>query len=147
MRDFRDDLALIGPPEGCGYYVIYTRKDDAGLNAAIDRAIVKLVDSGRLRAIYEKYDIWNDAQKVLDARPPQAVDQAEPPRPFFDLDLLVRFGPSLVGAALTTIILSCTSDALGHDPRPARRHRAGSTARGLWPRSWAPTSSWSGGPR
>ena len=109
MADFRDDLALVGPPEGCGYYVIYTRKEDPGLNAAIDRAIVRLVGSGKLRAIYEKYDIWNDAQKVLDARPPRAVAGAEPPRPSFDFDLLARFGPSLVGAALTTIILSCTA--------------------------------------
>jgi polar amino acid transport system substrate-binding protein len=107
--DFRDSLALVGPPEGCGYYVIYTRKQDERLRDAIDRAIVKLVESGRLRAIHEKYDIWNDAQKVLEARPPQPIEQPEPPRPLFDLDLLLRFGPSLLLAALTTIVLSFTA--------------------------------------
>jgi polar amino acid transport system substrate-binding protein len=107
--DFRDHLALVGPPEGGGYYVIYTRKGDERLRDSIDRAIVKLVESGRLRAIYEKHDIWNDAQKILDARPPQILEQPGPTRPLFDVDLLLRFGPSLLLAALTTIVLSFTA--------------------------------------
>jgi len=104
--DFRDQLRLIGPPEGSGYYVIYTRKKDTSLNEAIDRAIAKLLESGKLRRIYEKYDIWNDAQKVLESRSSVAMDKAGPSRPWFDLDLLVRFGPSLIWAALTTLVLS-----------------------------------------
>jgi polar amino acid transport system substrate-binding protein len=107
--EFKDDLALVGPCLGCGYYVIYTRKSDPLLNGAIDRAIGQLIDSGELRTIYEKYDIWNDTQELLKA---QVLPTAQPPapgRPAFDLDLLVRFGPSLLLAALTTIVLSFTA--------------------------------------
>ncbi len=107
--EFRDSLALVGPPEGCGYYVIYTRKEDIQLRDAIDRAIGHLIESGELRAIYEKYDIWNEAQDVLKARGPATNDPAGPRRPAFDFGLLRRFGPSLLVAALTTIVLSCTA--------------------------------------
>jgi polar amino acid transport system substrate-binding protein len=108
--DFRDRVAAVGPPEGCGYYVIYTRKGDDRLRDAVDRAIGKMIDSGRLRAICEKYDIGNDAQAVLKAPTPErAVGLSERRRPFFDLDLLARFGPSLALAALTTVVLSFTA--------------------------------------
>ena len=106
--EFRDRLVLAGPPEGCGYYVIYTRKEDVRLRDAIDRAIGRLVDSGELRAIYEKYDIWNEAQEVLNSRGPTA-DLVGLHRPIFDIGLLRRFGPSLLLAALTTIVLSFTA--------------------------------------
>jgi polar amino acid transport system substrate-binding protein len=107
--EFRDQLVMAGPPEGCGYYVIYTRKDDARLRDAIDVAIGRLIDNGRLRAILEKYDIWNDAQEVLKAPPPRALDELAPRRRGFDVDLLARFGPSLLRAAMTTAILATTS--------------------------------------
>jgi polar amino acid transport system substrate-binding protein len=107
--EFRDQLALVGPPEGCGYYVIYTRKDDVRLRDAIDRAVGRLIDSGELQALYEKYDIWNDAQEALKARGLSASDPLGPRKPAFDLGLLRRFGPSLLLAALTTIVLSFTA--------------------------------------
>jgi polar amino acid transport system substrate-binding protein len=104
--EFRDQLALVGPPEGCGYYVIYTRKNDPRLRDAIDRAIGQLIDSGELKALYEKYDIWNDAQDALKLRGLSTADPLLIRRPVFDLGLLVRFGPSLLLAAGTTIVLS-----------------------------------------
>jgi polar amino acid transport system substrate-binding protein len=107
--EFRDTLALAGPPLGCGYYVIYTRKSDPLLRNAIDQAIGQLIDSGELKAIYQKYGIWNDAQEVLKA---PGVPTAQPPgthRRALDLDLLLRFLPSLLWAALTTIVLSFTA--------------------------------------
>ena len=107
--EFRDKLALVGPPEGCGYYVIYTRKEDARLRDAIDRAIGQLIDSGELRAICETYGIWNDAQDALKVQGTPRPNPLGPRRPIFDLDLLRRFGPSLLLAALTTIVLSFTS--------------------------------------
>ncbi len=107
--EFRDRLAPVGPPEGSGYYVIYTRKEDLRLRDAIDRAIGRLIDSGELRKIYEKYDIWNEAQEDLGRRASTTADPAGPRRPIFDLGLLLRFGPSLLLAALTTIVLSCTA--------------------------------------
>jgi polar amino acid transport system substrate-binding protein len=107
--EFRDDLALAGPPEGCGYYVIYTRKEDASLRDAIDREIARLIDSGELEAIYRKYDIWNEAQLALKSKAEPTREPLGPRRPMFDPALLRRFGPSLLLAALTTIVLSCTA--------------------------------------
>ncbi len=107
--EFRDHLKLSGPPEGCGYYVIYTRKADAPLRDAIDREIGRLIESGELEAIYRKYDIWNDAQLTLKAKPLSDGDPVASSRPMFDLGLLWRFGPSLLLAALTTIVLSFTA--------------------------------------
>jgi polar amino acid transport system substrate-binding protein len=107
--EFRDDLTLAGPPEGCGYYVIYTRKQDTALRDAIDREIGRLIDSGELEAIDRKYDIWNDAQLALRSKPQANREFAGPARPIFDLGLLWRFGPSLLLAALTTVVLSFTS--------------------------------------
>ncbi len=109
--EFRDSLASVGPPEGSGYYVIYTRKSDVHLRDAIDRAIGRLIESGELRAIDEKYGLWNDAQEALKAKAPARAGAESPGRrrPIFDLGLLRRFGPSLLLASLTTIVLSCTA--------------------------------------
>ena len=51
--------------ESHGYYVIYVRKEDAALRDALDAALGRLIDSGELRRIYEKYGIWTDAQDEL----------------------------------------------------------------------------------
>ncbi len=58
-------LELVGPPEGHGYYVIYVRKNDVELAESLNRGITRLVESGELRRVYEKYDIWTDAQEEL----------------------------------------------------------------------------------
>lgn len=106
---FREDLEIVGPPLGCGYYVFYVRREAEALRDALDRALGRLIESGGLRAIFERYAIWNDAQDGLarQVRP----DLASPPsaRPRLDLGLLIRFGPRLLDAALVTIILSVTS--------------------------------------
>jgi polar amino acid transport system permease protein/polar amino acid transport system substrate-binding protein len=107
--EFGASLDLVGPPLGCGYYVMYTRKSEVRLRDAIDAAIGRLIDSGELRAIYEKHDIWNGAQESLKARSSSAAEALGPRRPIFDLGLLRRFGPNLLWASLTTIILSCTA--------------------------------------
>ena len=66
-----------------------------------------MIDSGELRAIYEKYDIWNEAQDVLKAKGRLQVEAIS--RPWFDFDLVRRFGPSLLWASLVTIVLAFTS--------------------------------------
>ena len=64
-RDRFRSLTQVGEPVGGGYYVIFLRKGEIALRDALDRAIGELVDDGRLRALYEKYDLWNDAQLEL----------------------------------------------------------------------------------
>ena len=107
--EFRADLAIVGPPLGCGYYVLYVRPGAEALRDALDRALGRLIEGGTLRAVYERYRIWNDAQEALGraARPELAAPATA--RPWFDVGLLARFGPRLLDAALVTIILATTS--------------------------------------
>ena len=107
--DYRTDLAIVGPPLGCGYYVFYVAKGATSLRDALDAAIGRVVASGALRSIYEKYGVWNDAQAALGVVPPRVATSPEDRRPRFDFGLLRRFGPRLLDAAATTIILSVTS--------------------------------------
>src|SRR4029079_1819173 len=60
-------LKLVGQPESHGYYVIYTRAGDRTLRDALDRALGRLIASGALRRLYEKYGIWTEAQRELEA--------------------------------------------------------------------------------
>ena len=58
-------LELAGPPESHGYYVIYVRKEDESLRDALDHGLARLIESGELRRLYEKYGIWTEAQQEL----------------------------------------------------------------------------------
>ena len=102
-------LALAGPPEGCGYYVMYLRKGDEALRDAIDDAVGRIVRSGEWKAICEKYHIWNDAQAVLADWKGTARGEPDADRPWFDLRLLRDFFPDLLLSAATTLVLSCAS--------------------------------------
>ncbi|HEY2159578.1 MAG TPA: ABC transporter permease subunit [Isosphaeraceae bacterium] len=99
-------LALAGPPEGCGYYVMYLRKGDEALRDAIDDAIGKVVRSGQWKAICERYHIWNDAQAVLADWKGGDRTGADTERPWFDWHLLRDFFPDLLLSAGVTLALS-----------------------------------------
>jgi polar amino acid transport system substrate-binding protein len=64
-RDRYQGLEPTGPPVSHGYYVIYVRKTDVALRDALDQAIGRMIQTGELRRIYEKYGIWTDAQAEL----------------------------------------------------------------------------------
>jgi len=53
------------PGELPGYYVIYYRKSDTELGAKLDKAIVEGLKDGTLKAIYERYGLWNADQEKL----------------------------------------------------------------------------------
>ena len=58
-------LKYAGRPVGEGFYGIAVRKGDADLQQAIDKILAKLLISGELKRIYEKWDLWNEAQERL----------------------------------------------------------------------------------
>ena len=60
-------LEQVGPPESHGYYVIYVRASDRALRDALDQGIARMVASGELRRLYERYGIWTEAQNELAA--------------------------------------------------------------------------------
>ncbi len=101
-------LVSVGPPESHGYYVIYVNKQDAALRDALDRGLSRLIASGELRRIYERYGIWTEAQAELKefAGPIEQVTGRREPGGW---PLLVRYRSRLIRAAIVTFALSVTS--------------------------------------
>lgn len=62
-----DKLKFVGRPLAPGYYTIAFRKDEEELAGQVDAAIGRLLDSGELRRIYEKWHLWNADQARLHA--------------------------------------------------------------------------------
>ncbi|MEQ1894879.1 MAG: ABC transporter substrate-binding protein/permease, partial [Planctomycetota bacterium] len=89
-----------------GRYVIYVRREERRLAAALDRGLLALRADGRLRAIVERYGIWTPAQEdpALLALP--VLDEsADRDRPSW----LARELPTLLAAAGMTVLLSVLS--------------------------------------
>jgi His/Glu/Gln/Arg/opine family amino acid ABC transporter permease subunit len=62
-----DKLKFVGKPLAPGYYAIAFRKDEEELAEQVDGAIERLLNSGQLRRIYEKWHLWNTDQARLHA--------------------------------------------------------------------------------
>lgn len=103
-------LKYVGPPEGEGAYGIAIRKDDSELKQAIDKIIDKLLRTGKLKAIYDKWDLWDRSQTKLFETSP--ADTASKLRTASDEAPLSTFLPSLLKGAGMTIVLSVISMAL-----------------------------------
>ncbi len=58
-------LKYAGPPVGEGFYGIALRKEDGELKKEVDRILLKLLQTGELKQIYEKWDLWNETQEKL----------------------------------------------------------------------------------
>jgi polar amino acid transport system substrate-binding protein len=99
------DLELTGRPGEKGYYAIAFRKNDQALADQFNAALGRLIDGGQLRPIYEKWGVWTDDQKEL-AHPTDLASAA--PRAG-RVETIVRYLPSLLWGALTTILLSVAS--------------------------------------
>jgi polar amino acid transport system substrate-binding protein len=97
----------VGDPVEPGYYVAYFRTEDAALREKLNAAILKAIDDGTLKKIYQKYDVWNDDQlrlpEIAKNWPPASGRQESrwAQMPHY-LELLLR-------AAWTTIALSFLS--------------------------------------
>ncbi len=131
-KDRYPALEFAGKPVGHGYYVIFTRRGDGPLRDALDRGINRLIESGSLRRLYERYGIWTDAQNELTDWTGAAFALKGQSGPT-GLALLWRYRTSLFDAARVTVILSVVSMplamliglliALGrlYGPRPVQR--------------------------
>ncbi len=124
-------LELVGPAESHGYYVMFVRKEDGALRDALDQGLARLVESGELRKLYEKYGIWTDAQTELTALT-GPLETVSGRRTAGGWALLRQYRTRLFDAAFVTIALSVSSMplamalglliALGrlYGPRPLR---------------------------
>ena len=102
-------LGLLGPPVGKGYYVLYLRSDDLLLRDALNGQISRLIADGELRALYEKYGIWTEAQAELAELATAATSGAMVQESRRGLDLLKQHGWTLGLAAAMTVFLACAS--------------------------------------
>jgi polar amino acid transport system substrate-binding protein len=101
----------VGPPVERGYYVMYLRVGDERLRDALNEGIRAALADGRLRSIYERYNLWNDAQASLtdpavQVKPEQMRTEAAPEPAWTTVR---RYWPSFVQAAGMTIRLSITA--------------------------------------
>jgi polar amino acid transport system substrate-binding protein len=97
-------LEYAGPPQESGQYAIAFRKDDEPLATAIDGALGRLIASGELRKIYEKWQIWNDDQAALTVTADAGVSADSARQWTFE-----RYFPLLAEGAWTTIQITLLS--------------------------------------
>lgn len=107
-KDRYPGLELVGPPESRGYYVIYTRKNAPALRDEVDAALGRLIASGELQKIYEKYGIWNEAQEELAAFT-GPIARVSGRRDLRGWALIQQYAPRLGQAAAVTLALSFSS--------------------------------------
>ncbi len=102
-------LGLAGPPVSKGYYTVYLRKEDQALRDALNTQLGRLISSGELKSIYERYGIWTEAQEelaTLSSGPAGVVPAQESAR---GITLLLHHGWTLCLSAGMTIFLACTA--------------------------------------
>jgi polar amino acid transport system substrate-binding protein len=111
QKEFTGRLKLTPDRVGPGWYVIYFNKENKLLAEAVDRAIGKLIDSGELRLILEKYNLWHEEQSML-ADPQQwenAINQTMSLAKQTSEFRIRRYLPFLIKAAAMTVFLSLSS--------------------------------------
>ncbi|MFL5340846.1 MAG: ABC transporter substrate-binding protein/permease [Gemmataceae bacterium] len=105
------NLHAVGETVGRGYFVIYLRPGDPRLRDELNARLREMLADGRLKAIYDRYQIWNAAQESLGSPDVQAIPETmratdQPPA---NRQLLVGALPDLLEAAGMTILLSVLS--------------------------------------
>lgn len=104
-------LRLVGEPVGEGYYGIALRKEDTALAEELNRIIEKIVRSGELKKIYDRWGLWNPLQEKLFlheellhkyTESPPSVTKRVPPA-------VITFLPTLLKGALVTVGISILS--------------------------------------
>jgi polar amino acid transport system substrate-binding protein len=100
-------LKLAGPGVERGDYAIAVRRDDSKLADDLNAALARLIDSGELRKIYEKWSLWNDDQTTLKEHKASDI-LAESAR----LWTPSVYFPELLKAALVTLEVSFKSMGL-----------------------------------
>ena len=98
-------LRAVDRPFAGGMYTVLTSRRTPALAAAIDAAIGKAIADGRLKAIYDRWDLAG-RQQVLMLRDAAEIPVAD--RPSFAA-LVRQTLPLLASAAGMTILLSCLS--------------------------------------
>jgi polar amino acid transport system substrate-binding protein len=104
-RDEFPDLKMVGEavaPVADNYYVLYTRPEDTELRDRLNDALLRGLEDGTLKRIYEKYGLWDaDQERLPFVARTWKPEQAYVPPPFgWYLRLLGQ-------GALVTVVLTC----------------------------------------
>ena len=101
-----------------GHYVILMSKEQGALQKSVNAELRAAMSDGRLEAIFRKWKVWNDdqpamhkrvlagADSLLDDAQPGATDATAAPSVW---TLTFRYLPSLLRAAVITLVLSCVA--------------------------------------
>ncbi len=95
-------LRFVGEPIEPGYYVIFAASGQQRLGDALNAAVERALRDGRLRGIYERYDLWTPAQEKLataSVSPGSATAVS-------GWQVVYQYGPKLLRAALVTVQVS-----------------------------------------
>jgi polar amino acid transport system substrate-binding protein len=107
FQDRYPRLHFVGPPVGRGYYVLYVRQGDERLRDALNAGLLDLIHNGRLRALYERYHIWNTAQEALGT--PGLGAEVTQGQAVNGWEVVGRNATVLLEAAGVTVVLTCLS--------------------------------------
>lgn len=110
-------LKLVGQPVGEVVYGIAMRKQDSALQTKINKALDKLVKNGKLREIYERWNLWSYAMALHFNDHSQSDIEPSEFKRFLDaqstelgikekLQRYIGFLPVIGEAALTTLAIS-----------------------------------------
>lgn len=107
-----------------GHYIIITAPENTALRDRVDGILRDAMQDGTLEAIFRKWQVWNEDQprlyqKVMasvstaaDSGDPAAAAAARPTVGISMAAALPRYLPSLLRAAVVTLVLSCAAMAL-----------------------------------
>lgn len=101
-----------------GHYVIVMAPERADLRDRVNDILRAAMTDGRLEAIFRKWAVWNSTQAALFAATTTGAGAAGnrnvPPGPAMASrwDITARYVPSLLKAAVITLVLSCLAMAL-----------------------------------
>jgi len=117
-RSMRRNPGLYTHAEGLahGHYVVITAPENTELRDQVDEILRRAMQDGRLESILRKWDIWTEDQTSHHARvlaaagDPLAAGTA--PAPTSVWKMTVAYFPSLLQAAVVTLLLSCLAMAL-----------------------------------
>ena len=105
-------------PVQTAHYVVITGPANRELRDRVNAALLAAMRDGRLERIMRKWNVWNDDQPRLYAEltaaatAPAQVASGPPPASPRVLETTLRYLPSLLRAAVITLILSCLSMAM-----------------------------------
>ncbi|MFM7052857.1 MAG: ABC transporter permease subunit [Planctomycetota bacterium] len=100
-------LALVEGTFAPGTYAAVTRKEDAELGAAIDRALRGMQTDGTLGEILQRWGLWDDSQQPLGTARGRTQDMRPDARGARDLSLdAAAIAPAVLKGAGVTVLLT-----------------------------------------